>query len=56
MVLTAFLFGAYQKSASMENKSEKLLVWFLVKALNRIPPFLRDRQVLEPSTLLVVVA
>ena len=40
----------------MENKLESLLVVSLGKTLNGIPPFLCDRQVLGPSSLIVVVA
>ena len=56
MVFTASLLGAQHIRDSVENKLESLLVVFLGKALNEMPPSLCGRQMAGPSSLLVVVA
>ena len=56
MVFTVSLLGAQHNRDSVENKSASLLVVFLGKALNGIPPFPCGRQMVGPSSLPVVVA
>ena len=56
MVFTASLLGAQQIRDSVENKPASLLVVSLGKALNGMPPSLCGRQMVGPSSLLVVVA
>ena len=57
MVLTGFQFGAYHKRASIiKGQVGKVACLVFGQGHNRIPPFLRGRQVLESSTLLIVVA
>ena len=56
MVFTALLLGAQQNRDSVENKLASLLVVSMGKILNRMPPSLFGRQVVGPSSLLVVVA
>ena len=50
------LLGAQHKKDSVENNPTCLLVVSLGKTLNGMPPSLSDKQVAEPSSLLVVVA
>ena len=56
MVFTVFLLGAQQNRDSVENKPASLLVVSLDKALNGMPTYLCDRQMVGPSSLPVVVA
>ena len=56
MVFTASLLGAQHIRDSVENKPASLLVVSLGKALNGVPPSLCGRQMVEPSSLPVVVA
>ena len=55
MVFTAFLFGAQHRD-NVGNKSASLLVVFLGKAYNGMPPSLCGRQVAGPSSLPGMVA
>ena len=56
MVFTASLLGAEHIRDSVENKPASLVVVSLGKALNGMPPSLRGRQMVGPSSLPVVVA
>ena len=56
MVFTASLLGAQHNRDSVENKPASLLVVSLGKTLKGMPPSLCGRQVVEPSSLPVVVA
>ena len=56
MVFTASLLGAQHIRDSVENKPASLLVVFLGKELNGMPTSLCGRQMVEPSSLPVVVA
>ena len=56
MVFTASLFGAQHKRDSVENNPASLLVVSLDKTFNGMPPPLCGKQVVGPSSLLVVVA
>ena len=56
MVLAASLLGAQQNRDSVEHKLASLLVVSLGKALNGMPLFLGDKQMVGPSSLPVVVA
>ena len=55
MVFTAFLLGAQHNKDSVGNKPASLLVVFLSKTLNGMPPYLCGRQVVGPISLPVVV-
>ena len=55
MVFTVSTLGAEQNKNSVEKKLASLLVVSLGKALNRMSPSLRSRQVVGPSSLPVVV-
>ena len=54
--LTASLLATHQNRDSVENKPASLLFVSLGEALNEIPPSLRGRQVVEPSSLPIVMA
>ena len=56
MIFTASLLGAQQNTDSVENKPASLLVVFLGKTFNGMPPSLCGTQVVGPSSLPVVVA
>ena len=56
MIFTASLVGAQHNRDSVENKPASLLVVFLGKTLNEMPPSSCDRQVVGPSSQLVMVA
>ena len=56
MVFTASLLDVQHNRESVENKPAGSLVESLGKALNGMPPFSCDRQVMGPSSLPVVVA
>ena len=49
MITTAFLLGAQNEKDSAENNPVGLLVMFLNKALNGMPPSLCGMQVVEPN-------
>ena len=55
MVFTSFLLGAQHNKDSGETKAASLLVVSMGKAYNGMPPSLCGRQMVEPSSLLVVV-
>ena len=56
MVFTSSLLGAQQNRVSVDNKPASLLVVSLGKTLKGMPPSLYGRQMVGPSSLLVVVA
>ena len=56
MVFIASLLGAQHIRDSVENKPASLLVVFLDKGLNGMPPSLCGRQMVGSSSLPVVVA
>ena len=56
MVLTASLLGAQRNRDCVENKPASLLVMFLGKALNGMPPSSCGRPMVGPSSLPIVVA
>ena len=56
MVFTASLLGAQHNRDSVDNKPASLLVVFLCRALKGVPPSSCGRQVVEPSSLRIVVA
>ena len=55
MVFTASLLGVQQNRDSVENKPASLLAVSLGKTFNGMPPSLCGRQMVEPSSLPVVV-